>query len=73
MSKHLTLNDLVPYVFNEVSIYKDARTDDDYEPFVDLYKGYLQKAPEYILSLSVRSIGSTIDRNHRGIIDIRVE
>lgn len=73
MSKHLTLNDLVPYVFNEVNIYKNARTDDDYKPFVDLYKGYLQKAPEYILSLSVGTIGSTIDRNHRGIVDIRVE
>lgn len=62
----MQIMELKNYVHDKVCVYRE-NPDIDGE-YIDIYKGFIQKALLDILELEVRSIGA----KRKGIVDIRV-
>lgn len=63
----MKIADLKKYVHDKVCLYReDANSEGEY---VDIYKGFIQEVPLYMLEYEVMSIGA----KKKGIVDIRVE
>ena len=63
----MKIKDLKDYVHDKVCIYKENISVDG--EYIDIYKGFIQEIPAYMLDREVRSIGA----KRKGIVDIRVE
>lgn len=62
----MKIKDLKNYVHDKVCIYKENISVGEY---IDIYKGFIQEIPAYMLDREVRSIGA----KRKGIVDIRVD
>lgn len=61
----MKVTDVAKYIFDKVVIYRNVEVLE----FEDLYKGYIDDAPEEIRKMTVCSIGA----KRKGVVDIEVE
>ena len=59
-NKKMKLREIVDYIYCNVVIYQ--RTDDDTEPYLDLYQGNYSGIPEDLLDREVRIIAGREER-----------
>lgn len=64
----MKLNDIKDVICDKVFIYT-SNYDEDGVFFVDIYKGYLENAPEGVLDMTIKTVAA----KRKGIIDIGVE
>ena len=54
----MNLENLTPYIFDKITIYKESQNHHNDFAFEDLYKGNVDDVPEELLKREVCSIGA---------------